>query len=691
MLIKEKFLRERIRAEILRLKTAVPSAKNLREGIVHIEDMKPEQLLKFFDSWSTQKDKIGVTEKIDGSPMVFGVNEGGEFFLGSKNLTFTSYDKIPKVFFMDHFRKFFINIEKLPVKDVVNKALGEDIGGFTIEGEAVPHHQHNLISYSEKKVGEGVFVIFNIKSETKNINDNDSIVKISQALNAANDSGIKFMSVPEISRKDISFEEIGVEELRDLILQHGNVLAKPARSPEEKAIKRLVADKANEIGKLAKSKMLSGDVTSAIGDKVGEIEGIVVRLPDNSLVKFIDKDYFTKRGAVLWSYLKKVMAFEKQFKQEIKENPGGFASALKKFESSLLQTKKEFESGGRESIGVGKQVENTEKQIEYQLNLINAMKKLPQEEAISKYLDRTLAEAKKRKSFLQTLIEDKKSANKNQFLILEGGHAVKSTNTETPRELVEPTVKNAIKTCLGDIEFSLIGNLNKAVSSDIDVAIDAGKLLQEFGLQTVDTAFFSKVKEKIQKNSPQTEVAILSGLKIVSFSAPLVDQSGKQLASISNPDEPGVVQIDLFFGNVNFMKKSKSGAPADSKYKAVYRNLLISEIAANVTEEIEPGVFRKYELGGNEGILENIFRLDAKGKREVIAKKLISRNADDIPRMFINDTLSWSDIDSFEKTLAQMKSPKFKHRDKLELILSKYTENLTRLKLEVPRELSNDN
>ena len=59
--------------------------------------------------------------------------------------------------------------------------------------------------------------------------------------------------------------------------------------------------------------------------------------------------------------------------------------------------------------------------------------------------------------------------------------------------------------------------------------------------------------------------------------------------------------------------------------------------------------------------------------------------------MLINDTLRWSDIDSFEKTLAQMKSPKFKHRDKLELILSKYKENITRLKLEVPRELTNDN
>ena len=529
MLIKEKFLRERIRAEILRLKTAVPSAKNLREGIVHIEDMKPEQLLKFFDSWSTQKDKIGVTEKIDGSPMVFGVNEGGEFFLGSKNLTFTSYDKIPKVFFMDHFRKFFINIEKLPVKDVVNKALGEDIGGFTIEGEAVPHHQHNLISYSEKKVGEGVFVIFNIKTDSKNINDGGTIEKLSKALNAASGSGgIKFMSIPEISRKEIEFDGTGTEELRQLINTHGNVLAKPARTPEEKAIKQLVADKANEIGKLAKAKMLSGDVKSAIGDTAGEVEGIVVRLPDNSLVKFVDKTSFLKRKDALWSFVSKIIKVDKAFKQEIKENPDNFVESLNRFESTLRQLEKEFESGGRELIGVEKHIENTEKQFAYQFQIIEIMKNLPPEEAIRKYNDRTLLESVRRKSFLQTLIEDKKSANKNQFLVLEGGHAVKSTNTETPRELVEPTVKNAINTCLGDIEFSLIGNLNKAVSSDIDVAIDAGKLLQEFGLQTVDTAFFSKVKEKIQKNSPQTEVAILSGLKIVSFSAPLVDQSGKQ-------------------------------------------------------------------------------------------------------------------------------------------------------------------
>ena len=92
---------------------------------------------------------------------------------------------------------------------------------------------------------------------------------------------IKFFNNPQVAWKFKTPQKI-VVDLEKLITKHGNVLAMPAKTQEDKILKQALLDKAKQVGMLVKQKILKDPYKPFFG---GDYEGYVVHMPDGSMVK----------------------------------------------------------------------------------------------------------------------------------------------------------------------------------------------------------------------------------------------------------------------------------------------------------------------------------------------------------------------------------------------------------------------
>lgn len=281
--------------------------------------------------------------------------------------------------------------------------------------------------------------------------------------------------------------------------------------------------------------------------------------------------------------------------------------------------------------------------------------------------------------------------NKN-LVLSEGGNAFSSVNSVVPREAVDSTIKASLHSVgLGNVEFDLVGNFSKPLLGDIDISVSLKDVAEEYEIDSLDSPEDFWKELDVRLKSFGVEYAINKGFSQFHILTGVVDKSGKPIDAISSDGivqvgTPGLVQIDVFIGNKSWMKTILSGAPDDSKFKAVYRNLLLVSIVSNIPSQEGNS---KYLINFRDGLSVRKYNVLPSGKNEVVGKKVVIDNTDDLAAWLFG--VSWSDINSFEKLWDELTGPNFEFPEVIPNIINNFKQTLAKSHKEIPEQVINYN
>ncbi len=249
--------------------------------------------------------------------------------------------------------------------------------------------------------------------------------------------------------------------------------------------------------------------------------------------------------------------------------------------------------------------------------------------------------------------------------ILEGGAAIGDTTSQVPKQYLNSTIKQGLKDAgLSGMKFNVVGNVSSDFLGDVDISVDIEELSKKWNLPKpyYSTEFWEAIKNKIQKLQGSK---VTTGLKIFHIPAKLVDDSGKRLPSYKNgkeiPNTEGTIQIDIFVGNLDWMKDILSGKTQDSNFKAVFRNIFLLTIVSTIgrykTKPNTKGEFEehKYALqisSGVEKVITKYVPPTGRAKKPQIAsvdRKPFITDQNELATWIFGKGKTWKDIDSFEK------------------------------------------
>lgn len=652
--------------------------RSLNEGIVHLDKLRPEQMLQFVDSWNLDKSVFHVTEKIDGSPMRFGL-ENGRMFLGSKSNKWYSAQEVPEVHFLSSFKKYFEHLQSIPLDSIVQKLSQqygfEYSGNFLIDGEAVASYDHNIIMYDEAKIGDGIFVIFNTKNEQGSIQNPEMWKALAGELNQH--SNVKFFSVPEISLDSFEFDNKLLVSLKGLIEKHGNFLKKPARKPEDKELKKQLLQAVREIG-LSFKKDFFEKQKSIPGVFGPDIEGVVFTDPNGKLVKLVDTDTFLTAGNANRFYINGLIKLKGTLFKSLKKSPEDFESLVSEYETEVLKLEDDFKQNGDTRITIPRKRQETIESFEHVYDVISKYKSKLQssgpEEASRAVLDR--------------LIEKK---NRPGALLFEGGNVFDEMNSVVPKSLLHANVQNALDEIgLQNIAYEVVGNKTKDFFGDIDISLDSKDIAEIVESPESEADFWNKLEDYLELRA-KNGYSVNKGFKQFHTLAPLVDSSGAHVNGF-NPDgtrteDPGWIQFDFFVGNREWMKDLLSGSGPDSKFKAVYRNLLLAAIFSAIRWETEDGLKQRYTLDFKNGLKKITYEekttKTGRTKNVKVDEEIVPINSNELASMLFGEGVGWSDISTIEGLWHHFDNS-FKYPELRNDIVDSYKKTLSKMNREVP-------
>lgn len=263
------------------------------KGIAHLEDLKPDEFLRFLEKYRDLPLDGGleVSEKVDGSAqMSFGVRDG-QLWTKSKNGTVKmSADEYPDQPMFRALKQAHWALQELTTK------LPE---GITFVSDVLYTRIPNSIEYGDNRI-----VVHGISG-----GDELAAKRIIDQLSRGNLSDgdqnwkIEFKRVlsPDEVMVDVKEEFASIAEIyRELKTLTPDKLKAAGKGPYKAALAKFQAIQ------LALKKKLVRQLrnkSSAYGPVGGGVEGLVFRdLESGSMTKLVDKEYFTKLNKFLWRY-----------------------------------------------------------------------------------------------------------------------------------------------------------------------------------------------------------------------------------------------------------------------------------------------------------------------------------------------------------------------------------------------------
>jgi len=284
----------------------------------------------------------------------------------------------------------------------------------------------------------------------------------------------------------------------------------------------------------------------------------------------------------------------------------------------------------------------------------------------------------------------------NEHLLNEGGNAVSEARPITQAE-VDGTYDYVIKKILpllGIEEEAIrpIGSFKKKApdqtSGDIDIAVSIDRVAGVNGIALGEVLDFIDDKMKKSGYPPSTN----RGLGQVSIGVP-----------VEGDPKKGFAQIDLMLTDnldfSTFMYFSPDFTKAESKYKGLYRNILLMMVIGNskrestkLTDKGEIEEYQSYVLRLNQGVVQVAKSfMGAKGlvKTPKLLKdqdRFITNTPEVITELAFGPDVSPSDIMTFENIWKRVTDKKFIHRDKLDSILNDFKNRILQTKVPFPTE-----
>lgn len=225
-------------------------------------------------------------------------------------------------------------------------------------------------------------------------------------------------------------------------------------------------------------------------------------------------------------------------------------------------------------------------------------------------------------------------------LLIEGGHlfpdvvGIKQTEIEKTVKAVEATVLKKLGLKGLGSDCFLLGSAGKKpadqLSGDLDIGVSSDQLASANKIALSDTIDWLQTKLK----SMGYAYKLIPGFSQISIAYPIIGR------------ETDKCQVDLMLSSnldwTNFVYYSPDLSKGESKYKAVYRNLLYgaitSEIKTEVIKSTDDGIpldVKKYVLRFNDGVY-SVVKSFAGKSGNVLKKAKLMKNMD----VFVTQTPS---------------------------------------------------
>ena len=285
--------------------------------------------------------------------------------------------------------------------------------------------------------------------------------------------------------------------------------------------------------------------------------------------------------------------------------------------------------------------------------------------------------------------------------IKEGGGAVgdvdriNQENVEATLKAISTKIIKPLKITSKDI--GILGSTGKkkprGSSGDIDIAIDANKVLRANAIQVADELFdFIEGKAKKVSNT----VVSNKGTGVISLQFPISNTDGKQ--------KNKKVQLDLMIVDNLDLAKFNFWSPHEeqSKWKGIYRNIILSSMDFEVLEkgyddnDVEvPTLFRRNFMDLKRGLMRGLQtrigksgKLFAKGRKQTLETEVLENQPEGIVKAILGPAFTVKDAESFESLFKILDHPKYLYRGKKKEIIKTFVAVIGKSKgLVVPDEM----
>jgi hypothetical protein len=284
----------------------------------------------------------------------------------------------------------------------------------------------------------------------------------------------------------------------------------------------------------------------------------------------------------------------------------------------------------------------------------------------------------------------------DQRNINEGGNAIEESRPIKQSE-IDKTYAYVIKNVYPIIglteDFARpIGSFKKKApeqtSGDIDIAVLAERIAGQNGLTLKEVLNF--IDSSLKGAGYKTSLSI--GFQQVSIGVP-----------IEGKENNGIAQIDLMLTDdlnfSTFMYHSPDFTKSESKYKGLYRNILLMNIISNskresskLTDKGEVEEYKAYVLRLNQGVVavtKTFMGARGIGKTAKLLgdqDKFITNTPEVIAELAFGPGIPVAEIMTFEDMWRYVIDPKFIHKDKLDSILSEFKNRIMSTKAPLPIE-----
>jgi hypothetical protein len=284
--------------------------------------------------------------------------------------------------------------------------------------------------------------------------------------------------------------------------------------------------------------------------------------------------------------------------------------------------------------------------------------------------------------------------------IFEGGNAIEESRPMSQAETIETYeyVKKKIFPLIGlegdEIDASPIGSFGKKMSdkesSDIDVAVSVDKIAGQNGIGMEEVLDW--IGSKLSSSGYPTKIT--KGFHQISIGVPISGKKGN-----------GIGQVDLMLStNMNwskFMYYSPDFKSAESRYKGLYRNILLMSIFSEGTKKTvkttNSGEIEEYEhyvVHLEKGI--SLVRKTLMGKKGSLVKtatilkdfdRFITNTPEEVVHLAFGSDVQPGDVMTFENAWSHFESSKFPYKDKRKEILNRFKAYILGAKVPAPEEV----
>lgn len=271
----------------------------------------------------------------------------------------------------------------------------------------------------------------------------------------------------------------------------------------------------------------------------------------------------------------------------------------------------------------------------------------------------------------------------------EGGGAVSDVD-RINQENVEDTLKEISKKIIKPLKITekdigLLGSTGKrkpgGSSGDIDIAIDANKVLRANAIKIADN-LFSFIGDKAKNIS--NDVVINKGTGVISLPFPISNTDGKQ--------KNKKVQLDLMIVDNLDLAKFNFWSPHEeqSKWKGIYRNILLSSMASVMNFKVLekgydennkeiPVLFKRNFIDLKRGLMRGLQtrigksgKLFAKGRKQTIETKVLENQPEGMVKAILGPSFTIKDAETFESLFKILDNPKYLYKNKKKEVIDTF-------------------